>query len=302
VKQIDEVATADGPIDPDNVMYSLNSTRDWYIDADVHGEWSRLNWRGLIGIDDWEFRFTEDSSEYYNFDTDLIWDHRAPFEVWNIGPGTADDPSDDVRVYFATLDDDESGGWSWGDRIYVVERPYVEPLPEEMEYTWDDDFHIGRIVFHDYSEAAASPALGTVVRFTTNKPNAVDDVFTFTTKKVGDVDGTTVAKTMDNIKTVPNPYYNYAPYYELNQFDRMIKFINLPPNVEITFRIFNLAGDLVRTFVQPAGEDAEAVWDVKTESGLYVASGIYIYLAESEIGQKVGKMAVFTEIEQLNVY
>ncbi len=306
VKAIQEIATADGPIAPDNVMYSLNSTRDWYVDADVSGDWSRMNWRGLIGIDDWEFRFTEEGSEYYYLegipDGSPKLENRAPFEVWNIGPGTPNDPSDDVRVQFMTLDDDESGDWSYGDRIYVVERPYVEPLPEISEYTWDDDFHLGRIMFVDYSGETTAPEPGTIVRFTTNKPNAVDDVFRFTTKRLGDGDGTVVDRTMDNIKTVPNPYYSYAPYYELNQFDRVIKFINLPANVEITFRIFNLGGDLVRTIVQPAGESSEAIWNVKTDNGLYVASGIYIYLAESKLGQKVGKMAVFTEIEQLNTY
>lgn len=143
--------------------------------------------------------------------------------------------------------------------------------------------------------------VGDSIVFVTNKANTPDDVFTFSAPRIGDGDGTFIARTMDNIKTVPNPYYNWSRW-EADQFSRRIKFINMPPGVEVEVKIFNLAGDLVRTLVHPAGENAELSWDVKTDNGLYVASGIYIYLAESEIGQKVGKMAVFTEVEQLNVY
>ncbi|MBU1318711.1 MAG: hypothetical protein KKG33_12040, partial [candidate division Zixibacteria bacterium] len=134
------------------------------------------------------------------------------------------------------------------------------------------------------------------------KANTPADVFRFSAPKIGEDDGTVIARTMENIKTVPNPYYNFSPYYELNQFDRIIKFINIPPAVDVTIRIFNLAGDLVRTIEHDGGEISEIEWDVRTDNGLYVASGIYIYLAESDMGQKVGKMAVFTEIEQLNTY
>jgi hypothetical protein len=138
--------------------------------------------------------------------------------------------------------------------------------------------------------------------YITNKANTPQDVFTFRTKKLGQGDGSEVVKTMANIKTVPNPYYNYSTY-ELDQFHRVIKFINLPGGPEIKIRIFNIAGDHIRTLVHNAGNvSSELEWDVKTENGLYVASGIYIYLAESDLGQKVGKMAVFTEVEQLNNY
>jgi hypothetical protein len=307
VKLIQEVANAEGPISPDYVKYSLNSTGDWYVDAVSHN-WAYLNYFEVLGINDYELRFTEGGSGFYNWADDMLYMTEegepilCPFEAWNIGIGTPDDETDDVRVNIAVDDRDTSGDWSWSDRVFIIDTPYQDPPPEAGPYIYDENTVIAYFLIVSNESEEDAPDVGTVIRFTSNKPNAVDDVFTFTTKKVGDVDGTVVAKTMDNIKTVPNPYYNYAPYYELNQFDRVLKFINLPPNVEITFRIFNLAGDLVRTIVQPAGEEAEAIWDVKTESGLYVASGIYIYLAESSIGQKVGKMAVFTEIEQLNTY
>jgi hypothetical protein len=245
-----------------------------------------------------------------------------PFAIYDIGDDF-DSPDDDVRLW--PLFYDFYGDYRWWNDDYfmfltrdiggtdanIYGNNFFSYAPHDGDpdyYGYDPDDPMSRHDW-DYRIYGWAPdgehggwTKGDSLLFISNKANTPDDVFRFSAPRVGEDDGTVVAKTMNNIKTVPNPYYNYAPYYERDQFDRVVKFINLPPGVEITFRIFNLAGDLVRTIVQPAGEESETVWDVKTESGLYVASGIYIYLAESSIGEKVGKMAVFTEIEQLNTY
>jgi hypothetical protein len=127
------------------------------------------------------------------------------------------------------------------------------------------------------------------------------DVFDFTTIAPGDGDGTVIANAVDDVYPVPNPYYNLTSL-ELDQFRRQIKFVNLPPAMT-TVRIFNLAGDCVRVLTKDNAGSAELVWDVLTETGLPVASGMYIYHVEAEgIGTKIGKLAVFTEVEQLNTY
>lgn len=132
-------------------------------------------------------------------------------------------------------------------------------------------------------------------------PNITSDRFTFKVKKPEDTDGQVVAKTLDNVKTVPNPYYCFYQE-EVDQFDRIVKFINLPP-VPMKIRIFNVAGDLVRTMDRTDIYNAEFVWDLKTDKGLWVASGVYVWLIEAEgLGTKYGKMAIFTEIEQLNIF
>jgi hypothetical protein len=301
IKRIVEVANASGVVDPpDNVAYSLNSTGDWYVSSDQGSDFSRMNYRGLIGNDDWEIRFTPGGSEYYDFNTDEKFPNRAPFEVWNIGPGTPTDPSDDKRVQFTVLDDDASGGWSPGDRVYVIERPYAEPLPDVSVYDFPADFHIGRIVINDNSGNGA-PVAGTVIRFVTNKPNGPLDVFEFTAHKPGEVEGSVVLNAVKDVYPVPNPYYNVSSL-ELDQFRREIKFVNLPP-AKTTIRIFNLAGDLVRVLTKDDPASAELVWDVLTTSGLPVASGLYIYHVDAQgIGTKIGRLAVFTEVEQLQTY
>ncbi len=291
IKGIWETATAAGPLDPwDNVAYSWNSTHDFYVSSDAGSNWARLNWRGRLGTDDWEFRWTEvaDGAEYYDYSTDEKHDHRAPFHVWNMGPD--DDTSDDIEVTFMVLDDDESGGWTPGDRIYVVEEPYVEPLPQIAVYVWDDDFHIGRIIFN-----AGTPAPGTVVLFQTNKTNALSDVYRFQTEIPWEV----VSWDLDDVKAVPNPYYGHSNY-EVDPYERVLKFINLPK--ECSIRIFNLGGDHVRT-LEKDDTDTELIWDLETKHGIPVASGIYIwYIDAPGVGTNYGKFAVFMERETLKTF
>jgi hypothetical protein len=284
IKSIVEIQNAEGPVDPpDNVGWSWNSTHDFYVSTDVSGsDFSRMNWRGLIGIDDWEIRFTEGGSEYYSWATDEKWPDKAPFEVWNIGPGTPDDPSDDLRIQFAILDDDGSGGWSPGDRIYPWEREYYEPQPDVPDYSFPADFHIGRIIFN-----AAEPATGTIVRFITNKPNASADVFTFrTSKAIVSAD----LVNLDDIKVVPNPYIVRNTWEPSRDYSRLA-FTHLPD--KCTIRIYTMSGDHLRTLEHESAEfDGNENWDLLTKNNQKIAAGIYIFHVDSPYGEKIGKFAV----------
>ena len=303
---ITETESPDGPVDPPaNVFDTPNPSGRYKVNSDNAGSGpgarARFDWRGLsVPGEAWEFRFTETGSEYYDWNTDEKWPDRAPFEIWHFEPGESEP---NYRGQFFILDDDGSGGWSWGDRIYVFEREYpAEPLPEYPDYTWDDDFHIGRIILNNESRSVfKSPPPGTIVKFTIAAPNSENDVFEFTTKPVGLSDGTTVENNLENVSVVPNPYYNYNPL-ESDQFDRIIKFINLPPK-RCTIKIFNIAGDLIREMVKDDISAAEYIWDVSTQNGLPVASGIYVWYIEADgLGSTFGKLIVFTEVEQLNTY
>ncbi len=284
IKSIVEIQNADGPVDPpDNVGWSWNSTHEFYVSTDVSGsDFSRMNWRGLIGIDDWEIRFTAAGSEYYNWGTDGKWPDRCPFEVWNIGPGTPDDDSDDKRIQIAILDDDGSDGWSPGDRIYPSEREYSEPHPDFMEYDFPADFHIGRIIFN-----AGEPAEGTIVRFITNKPNALDDVFAFSTKSAYVAEDQV---NLDDILVVPNPYIVRNDWEPSRDYSR-IAFTHLPD--QCTIRIYTLAGDHLRTLHhESATFDGNENWDLLTKNNQKIAAGIYIFHVDSPYGEKIGKFAV----------
>jgi hypothetical protein len=131
-----------------------------------------------------------------------------------------------------------------------------------------------------------------------NHINTPNDTFTFvaTAPSVS----TSGAQFLDNVRAVPNPYYLNSTY-DLNTTNRRMKFTNLPATCTIT--IYNLAGHFVERIDKTDVSTSETTWDLTNESNIPVASGIYIYVVEAPgFGQKIGKMAIFTEIEVLGQY
>lgn len=318
VKSIREVHNGTEAVDPpDNVNYSLNSTGDWYMDPLGDHSLGRYNW-AYPSLDDYEIRIvdglTESCFDWFGPDGSADYGYvnpfKVPIELWNIGSNTVNDPSDDRRVSFMLLDDtDPIGEFNWGDGIYFHEIPYDDVNwndPNDNAGNYDPDVLLWSYRrFRFYSAAGdveGYPPAGTVVRILTNKANTTADRFTFKTTKYDQGNGTFVRQSLDDIRVWPNPYYAFNPE-ELDQFDRIMYFENVPPGKEMTFRIYNIAGDLVRTIVKPANNSTRFSWDLKTESGLWVASGIYIWVVEADgLGTKFGKMAVFPEVEQLDTY
>lgn len=141
-------------------------------------------------------------------------------------------------------------------------------------------------------DATSVTAPGDKIQIITNHPLAADDVFELQTVKQT---AATLTKQDLNITAVPNPYV-VSSYYETNKFgvQKEIQFHHLPPKCVI--RIFNIAGDLVRTIVHDAARATNptiAVWDLQSYNGQEVAYGIYIYHVEVEgVGEYIGKLAL----------
>jgi hypothetical protein len=103
------------------------------------------------------------------------------------------------------------------------------------------------------------------------------------------------------VKVVPNPYKVSENYtFEGGGYEgrekmwtedrRVLKFIHLP--VRCTLRIYSLSGDVVATFQHDDPVKGELDWDLKSESGRVIASGIYIFTVESDLGSQIGKFVV----------
>jgi hypothetical protein len=99
------------------------------------------------------------------------------------------------------------------------------------------------------------------------------------------------------VRAVPNPYYAHSAY-EQNQFSRKIRFLNCP--AQCTIRIYNLAGQLVRTLTKNDPTTSVVEWDVQTANDLPVGSGIYIAHVDSPAGASIVRVVVFMEKERLN--
>lgn len=102
------------------------------------------------------------------------------------------------------------------------------------------------------------------------------------------------------VKVVPNPYLVRNEWERHPDF-RKIKFINLP--TECTIRIYNFAGDLIKTIKHAATktEDPGNVpleaggdedWNLLTESNQKPAPGVYLFHVESKTGNQIGKFVI----------
>ncbi len=141
------------------------------------------------------------------------------------------------------------------------------------------------------------------VSFTPNRPNTAADVFQYVVPApAGGVEQEKISA--DKVGVFPNPYYAYNAA-ETNRFQRFVTFNNLPPVAKI--RIFNLAGQLVRTIDK--NEPSQFLrWNIMNQAGFPVASGMYIahiemtLPADGSTVTKVLKLAVIQEQEILNTY
>ncbi len=295
VKSVAEVQNAAGPVDPpDNLNYSLNSTRDWYMDPGGDKSFSRYSWHGAT-THDYEIRFVEEDTMYcwdwYGAgDDSYVATFQVPIEFWDLGIGTVDDPSDDVRITFMIYDDG-SNSFSWEDGLYIRDIPYDDvawttPGITSGDYL-SDGTHYGRFWFYDYSGQLTRPDAGTIVRVLTNKVSTSEDVFTFSTKSAY-VAADQV--NLNDIKVVPNPYI-VRNAWERSRDYSVLAFTHLPD--KCTIRIYTLSGDHLRTLEhESATFDGNENWDLLTKNNQKIAAGIYIFHVDSEYGEKIGKFAV----------
>ncbi|MEO6304378.1 MAG: hypothetical protein ABIP51_14530 [Bacteroidia bacterium] len=120
-------------------------------------------------------------------------------------------------------------------------------------------------------------------------------------------EATTAKSALDLIRVVPNPYYGSSSY-ETNRIDNRVRITNLPS--KCTIKIFTMNGTLVRTITRDvtgqediylgtsgSGSDIKQAkripyqdWDLKNQSGISVASGLYIFHIDAPgIGEKIIK-------------
>lgn len=105
----------------------------------------------------------------------------------------------------------------------------------------------------------------------------------------------------DRVLVVPNPYRVDEDYtFEAGGWEgrgkswseskRLIRFIHLPPGC--TIRIYSLVGEIIATLHHDDPDRGEIDWNLISESGRVIASGIYIFSVDSDFGTQVGKFVV----------
>lgn len=116
-----------------------------------------------------------------------------------------------------------------------------------------------------------------------------DDKYSFTAPKI--IRSEELAKEdVRKINVFPNPYYGTSPQ-EASRHETFVTFNHLPQKA--TIRIFNLAGQLVRTIHKDSPEQFE-IWDLRNEHSVPAASGVFIIFIEMPYLQetKILKLAI----------
>lgn len=284
---------------------------------------------------DFELRFTAAGGKgIMAFTTETLVD--VPFELWNIGIGTPDDPSDDYRMIpwindadgndvfnIEAIDHSISGGDNDPQTDWIYWRNPANRLPGTAGYdqfvadatagTYDfaSPEVMARMVLVFWNGGSVSdptypanlpltmPETGTVFRLVSTKPNSPSDVFTF--KSVAPVkNNAALAKNQAAMVNVfPNPYRGFN-IEARNPIDQFVTFTHLTPTAKI--RIYTLAGELIRTIEHTDGTQLER-WDMRNSSNVRVASGIYIaHIELPGVGNRVLKVAMFTEEERIDTF
>jgi hypothetical protein len=99
----------------------------------------------------------------------------------------------------------------------------------------------------------------------------------------GIVDIATLPKTFEVHQNFPNPFNPTTTiHYEL------------PQGSEVKLNVYNLLGQKIRTLINTKIEAGrhQIIWDGRNDSGISVASGIYLYHFEAEYYSKVMKMVL----------
>ncbi len=322
------------PYGGNNVWHSLNSNATYYLSAGGgDGDFDRLlRYADQLHGRDFEIRFTDGPNYGVKaFTNDSIVS--MPFQIWDIGSGTPDDPSDDKQMIpwiyenasgFNSLqfsgDVDPYFGFPASDWVYWLDPvdkdgynnfaavceanggagglyPSGSDGSDNGYFVANYSYPIGRMIFCDYDANAQWMPSGTVIRFVGNKPNTSADQFTFSTPAPTDSKALAV-KDVGDVNVFPNPYYGVNSE-ELNKYNRFVTFSHLPSVA--TIRIFNLAGVLVRKIDHNSNDQFER-WDLNNSNGLPAASGLYIaYIDMPNLGTtKILKLSIIQEQQILD--
>lgn len=191
------------------------------------------------------------------------------------------------------------------DWLFIFNSPYTDATPAAA--LQKDILNNGLPVMYWLGvqrRGGANFSSGDEFLILANHVNAPTDVFRFNTASYAPTKSMDLEKiSMKRVGVFPNPYYAFNPA-ETNRFVRFVTFTNLPPTVKI--RIFNLAGQLVRTLDK--NDPSQFLrWDLNNENHFPVASGVYVAyveltLSDGSVDTKVVKLGIIQEQEVPDVF
>jgi hypothetical protein len=336
LKAVVEVANGNGPLPEsqwdhkgapfhgNNVWRSMSAPSDavrFYLNVYCRSNCYTTTINSLLTApisDDFELRFTEQGGLF------LWWDDpgnqwaQVPFEFWDVGYGTYQDTTDDVRcitggyaggqtagVFDFLIDDWWGGSLARASDAIDVRKPLnengsyaafvrdVQSGSFTMNWWANSQEVLSNLVICELDGSPALPETGTVIRFITTKGPTEALTFRFTAPGRIENDLALAKKDVQKINVFPNPFYAGAQVGP-NGFVRKVTFNHLPQQAII--RIFDLGGRQIRKLTK--NDPSQFLeWDLCNAKGKPIASGLYvIYIDMPELKmKKVLKLMVVME-------
>ncbi|MEO1021992.1 MAG: hypothetical protein AAFW89_05560 [Bacteroidota bacterium] len=220
-------------------------------------------------------------------DLNALYDSLAFYEVRNLEsrPFGADVPRQELDSLLNLID-------PWFSTV-IDSLTSIDSL--RLAFTGYDSPDQYRTRLDDLYESEM-PQNGDRFVFQTTKPFSRADTVRFTVNG-NFIEENISASVLDSIYVAPDPYVVVSVNERRNtqlpgRGERRIEFRRLPQTC--TIRIFTISGRLVQTLYHDgAGSDSFEPWDLKSNDGLDVAYGVYIYHVDAPgIGEKVGRFAL----------
>ncbi len=246
---------------------------------------------------DGQFSLRAKDSPMSGADNDPMTDAMYIVEHMDRAPGTA---GYEALVAAYTADPMHGGNYPWATGPGLPLSASGQTSRAMMMNIAFIGWNVGSVSADPFSPKSTMPETGAVFEMITTKPNSSKDVFTLKTDAIKPL-----AKTVDvaDVNVWPNPYFGYNPE-ERNPVDQQMHFTHLPESGAWKIRIFDLAGNHVRTLDgSTVGDGSQfSVWDLRNDFGVPVASGMYLAHVESGGKSKVLKLAVVQPEQRLDRY
>lgn len=272
--------TVRGRLSPGDVVNARISG----VDLTGYRYYARTTWQFEVGLSDEGAAFMGEAQQYAN----ALYDSLAVRDVRGMAarPYGADLSVLDLDDFFAEVD-----AWYEVTLDSLLALPSLRPLltGQPAPAAFLDGFE--RLAQNEIPQ----PGDRFFVRM--SKPFDRDDVLRFT------VEGHRMASetpenALDDVYVVPDPYVAVNPLESQRTLlasrpERRLDFRNLPP--ECTIRIFTMSGRPVKTIEHQASgmRASTATWDLRSDDGLDVAYGVYIYHVEAPgIGETIGRFSI----------
>lgn len=224
------------------------------------------------------------------------------------------DPDGNQRIYKGGPYLDANAGYADLNGATVANGAFY-PIPPEASLTQDERNIAASPFFNTLyavglqktsEEATYSPGDKIVINVA-NYPYTTADVYEFETRKDGSLNADEEKALFNKVNVFPNPLYGFNPatsYTNSPSDNPFITFSNLP--MEVTITIYSLSGNKLRTLNtgdKSSPSSPFLQWDLKNDSGIRVASGLYIAIVDSpKYGQKILKFTIIMPQKQLQSY